>query len=142
MRQLIDGFFNVSWILSQAREYELRDIVNLMPRDGSNDNGDVYAVHDNKSAFDYLTSSPPGTGHSLRLIWHQTLDPRTPFHSKWIRQRTRYPGLFWTQLMVPNLCSRTWQPFCSYFQKRVNPLFNSFTACCLSFHCNCVLLFE
>jgi len=46
-----------------------------------------------KSAFSvYRASGPPRTECSLRLIWHQTLDPSTPFYSKQIH-RTRDPGL-------------------------------------------------
>jgi len=34
----------------------------------------------------------------MRLIWHRAMDPRAPFHSKWIR-RTCDPRLLWSQSM-------------------------------------------
>ena len=39
----------------------------------------------------HWASSPPQIECSSRLIWHQTLDRRAPFHSKRIR-RTRDPA--------------------------------------------------
>jgi len=50
------------------------------------------------------------TVRRLHLIWRQTLDPRTLFHSKRIHQM-RHPGLLWSQSMVQKLCLRKRQLF-------------------------------
>jgi len=91
-----------------------------------------------KGAFSlHWVKGLPRTGLGLRLIWIWTLDPFS-LQINPSRSRITLEPINGLEPVYPETATTS----CSWLQKQVNSLFNSFITDCLSFQCNFMLLVE